>query len=50
MIEPASVLLKYGFLIVLYLFLLWVSRNALRDLRGRRPRRRRRRRAADRGG
>jgi hypothetical protein len=35
MLEPASVLLKYGFLIVLYLFLLWVSRNALRDLRGR---------------
>jgi len=34
-VEPASVLLKYGFLIVLYLFLLWVSRNALRDLRGR---------------
>jgi hypothetical protein len=36
MIEPASVLLKYGFLVVLYLFLLWVSRNSLRDLRGRR--------------
>jgi hypothetical protein len=36
MVEPASVLLKYGFLVVLYLFLLWVSRNALRDLRGRR--------------
>jgi hypothetical protein len=35
MVEPASVLLKYGFLVVLYLFLLWVSRNALRDLRGR---------------
>ncbi|HWV87202.1 MAG TPA: FHA domain-containing protein [Capillimicrobium sp.] len=35
MVEPASVLLKYGFLIVLYLFLLWVSRNALRDLGGR---------------
>jgi FHA domain-containing protein len=35
MIEPASVLLKYGFLIVLYLFLLWVSRSTLRDLRGR---------------
>jgi hypothetical protein len=33
MVEPASVLLKYGFLVVLYLFLLWVSRNALRDLR-----------------
>ena len=37
MVEPASVLLKYGFLIVLYLFLLWVSRNALRDLGGRAP-------------
>jgi pSer/pThr/pTyr-binding forkhead associated (FHA) protein len=35
MVEPASVLLKYGFLVVLYLFLLWVSRNALRDLRPR---------------
>ena len=34
MVEPASVLLKYGFLIVLYLFLVWVSRNALRDLAG----------------
>ncbi|HEU4656753.1 MAG TPA: FHA domain-containing protein [Capillimicrobium sp.] len=31
--EPVSVLLKYGFLVVLYLFLLWVSRNALKDLR-----------------
>ncbi len=37
MVEPASVLLKYGFLVVLYLFLIWVSRNALRDLRGRGP-------------
>lgn len=36
MVEPASVLLKYGFLIVLFLFLAWVSRNSLRDLRGRR--------------
>ena len=33
MVEPASVLLKYGFIIVLYLFLVWVSRNSLRDLR-----------------
>jgi pSer/pThr/pTyr-binding forkhead associated (FHA) protein len=33
MIEPASVALKFGFLAVLYLFLLWVSRNALKDLR-----------------
>jgi len=35
MVEPASVLLKYGFLIVLFLFLAWVSRNSLRDLRNR---------------
>lgn len=34
-LEPVSVMLKFGFLIVLYLFLLWVSRSALRDLRGR---------------
>jgi len=33
-LEPVSVLLKFGFLAVLYLFLLWVSRSALRDLRG----------------
>jgi FHA domain len=33
-LEPVSVMLKFGFLIVLYLFLLWVSRSALRDLRG----------------
>jgi hypothetical protein len=33
MVEPASVLLKYGFIVILYLFLIWVSRNALRDLR-----------------
>lgn len=33
MLEPASVALKLGFLIVLYLFLLWVARSALRDLR-----------------
>jgi hypothetical protein len=33
-LEPVSVLLKFGFLVVLYLFLLWVSRSALRDLRG----------------
>src|SRR3954468_17299981 len=35
MVEPASVLLKFGFLVILFLFLAWVSRNALRDLRGR---------------
>jgi hypothetical protein len=33
-LEPVSVMLKFGFLIVLYLFLLWVSRSAWRDLRG----------------
>lgn len=31
--EPISVALKFGFLAVLYLFLLWVSRSALKDLR-----------------
>jgi hypothetical protein len=34
MLDPISVLLKFGFLLVLYLFLLWVARSALRDLRG----------------
>jgi hypothetical protein len=33
MLAPVSVGLKFGFLIVLYLFLLWVSWSALRDLR-----------------
>jgi hypothetical protein len=33
MLEPVSVGLKFGFLAVLYLFLLWVVRSALRDLR-----------------
>jgi pSer/pThr/pTyr-binding forkhead associated (FHA) protein len=33
-LAPVSVALKFGFLVVLYLFLLWVSRSALRDLRG----------------
>lgn len=33
MVEPVAVALKFGFLAVLYLFLLWVSRNALKDLR-----------------
>jgi pSer/pThr/pTyr-binding forkhead associated (FHA) protein len=32
-LEPIAVALKFGFLAVLYLFLLWVSRTALRDLR-----------------
>jgi hypothetical protein len=35
MLEPVSVGLKFGFLVVLYLFLLWVAWSALRDLRGR---------------
>jgi hypothetical protein len=33
MLDPASVALKFGFLAVLFLFLLWVSRSALQDLR-----------------
>jgi len=32
-LEPVSVALKFAVLAVLYLFLLWVSRSALRDLR-----------------
>lgn len=32
-LEPVSVALKFGFLAVLYLFLLWVVRSALKDLR-----------------
>jgi predicted component of type VI protein secretion system len=32
-LEPASVALKFGFVVVLYLFLLWVSRSAMKDLR-----------------
>jgi FHA domain len=34
-LAPVSVALKFGFLAVLYLFLLWVARSAGRDLRGR---------------
>ena len=30
--DPLAVALKFGFLAVLYLFLLWVSRSSLRDL------------------
>src|SRR5919112_3037253 len=30
--EPLAVALKFGFLAVLYLFLLWVVRSAMRDL------------------
>ena len=37
-LEPISVALKYGFLAVMYLFLLWVARSAVRDLRGASPR------------
>ena len=33
MLEPVSVGLKFGFLIVLYLFLFWVAVSALRDVR-----------------
>jgi FHA domain len=33
MLQPVSVGLKFGFLVVLYLFLLWVAWSALRDLR-----------------
>ena len=51
MSDPIEVLLQFAFLGVLYLFLLWVARSALKDLRppgdragGRRRRRRRGRR------
>ena len=30
--DPVAVALKFGFLAVLYLFLLWVARSAMRDL------------------
>jgi FHA domain len=33
MLEPVSVGLKFGFVAVLYLFLLWVARSALKDLK-----------------
>ena len=33
--EPIAVALKFGFLAVLYLFLFWVGRSALKELRGR---------------
>ncbi len=32
-LEPVSVALKFGFLAVLYLFLIWVAWSAVRDLR-----------------
>ena len=34
--DPVAVLLKFGFLAVLYLFLLWVAWSAMRDVAGRR--------------
>ena len=33
MLQPASFALKFGFLAVLYLFLLWVAWSVLRDVR-----------------
>lgn len=33
MLEPVSVGLKFGFLAILYLFLIWVAWSAMRDLR-----------------
>ena len=33
MLDPIAVGLKFGFLAVLYLFLLWTARSALKDLR-----------------
>jgi len=32
-LDPAAVALKFGFIAILYLFLLWVARSSLRDLR-----------------
>jgi hypothetical protein len=32
-LDPVAVALKFGFLIVLYLFLIWMARSALKDLR-----------------
>jgi len=32
-LDPVAVALKFGFLAVLYLFLMWMARSALRDLR-----------------
>jgi hypothetical protein len=33
-LAPVSVALKFGFIAVIYLFVLWVARSARRDLRG----------------
>ena len=32
-LDPVAVALKFGFLAVLYVFLLWMARSALKDLR-----------------
>ena len=32
-LDPVAVALKFGFIAVLYLFLLWMARSALKDLR-----------------
>jgi hypothetical protein len=34
MLQPVSVGLKFGFLAIIYLFLVWVAWSALRDMRG----------------
>ena len=33
MLDPIAVALKFGFIAVLYLFLIWMTRSALKDLR-----------------
>jgi hypothetical protein len=33
MLDPVAVALKFGFLAVLYVFLIWMARSALKDLR-----------------
>jgi FHA domain len=38
-LDPIAVALKFGFLAVLYLFLLWMARSALKDLRSAGPER-----------
>ena len=32
-LDPVAVALKFGFLAVLYLFLLWMARSAMKDLK-----------------
>ena len=32
-LDPVAVALKFGFLAVLYLFLFWIARSSLKDLR-----------------